>query len=79
MNMTLFAALALVLSTMTTSVEAAPFTPSPALEPAPMVTLTGSRVASTILVSSERNQEDEDDLASPDGYGYTADDTGGGY
>ncbi len=77
MTKTLFAPLALILGLMSSAVEAAPFRPSPALEPAPMVTLTGSRVASTILVSSETNQEDEDDLASPDG--YTADDTGGGY
>ncbi len=77
MNTTLFAALAIALSLMTTAIEAAPFTPTPALEPAPVVTLIGSRAASSIHISSERNQEEEDDLASPDG--YTADDTGGGY
>ncbi len=77
MNMTPFAALALALGLMTTAVEAAPFTPTPALEPAPVVMLIGSRVFTSIQVSSERNQEDEDDLSSPDG--YTADDTGGGY
>ena len=55
MTKALFLPLALILAVLTTVAEAAPFRPSPALEPAPMVTLTGSRVFTTILSKVEQS------------------------
>jgi hypothetical protein len=77
MNLTLAAAAALALGILTTSVDAAPFSPAPAVNAAPQIIKVGSRVSSGLIVFAERDPTPDDDLGSPDG--YTADETGGGY